>query len=147
MAASRIASRLRQPSLLRRGAESAPASQLAAAPEPDRLKQFVARHYVDQKKLDAIALLQTIDTLVEKPEPATFDFNATLMFSALYQRDRSVECEETVLPLYEIAEYTALIEEEMKRFSFIEEDEETEAQASSEPSGSTWPPQKANEAY
>ena len=80
----------------------------AAAPEPDRLKQFVARHYVDQKKLDAIALLQTIDTLVEKPEPATFDFNATLMFSALYQRDRSVECEETVLPLYEIAEYTAL---------------------------------------
>jgi hypothetical protein len=77
-----------------------------------RLKQFVAVRYVDQKKLDAMALLRTVEGIaagdIAKPAPVPFDFNATVMFSALYQRDRCVESEGTVLPLYEIAEYAAL---------------------------------------
>lgn len=80
----------------------------AAAPDPERLKRFVAAHYVDRKKLDALALLRTIDEMEAKPEAVPFDFNDTPMFSALRHRDRTVESEGTILPLYEIAEYAAL---------------------------------------
>jgi endonuclease YncB( thermonuclease family) len=44
-----------------------------------------------------------------------------------------------------IAEYTALIEEEMKRFSFVEEEENPDSL--SESSADPWPPQKAHEAF
>lgn len=76
------------------------------------LKQFVASSYVDQKKLDALALLRMAEDIASgarpKPEPVPFEFNVTTMFSALYHRDRTVESEGTVLPLYEIAEHAAL---------------------------------------
>jgi hypothetical protein len=78
----------------------------------DGLKGFVSSHYVDQKKLDALELLRIVNAIASgehaKPEPVDFDFNVTTMFSALYHRDRTVESEGTVLPLYEIAEYAAL---------------------------------------
>jgi hypothetical protein len=78
----------------------------------ERLKRFVASDYVDQKKLDAIELLHTMDAIAAgeraKPEPVPFDFNFSGMFSALYHRDRLVDSEGTALPLYEIAEHAAL---------------------------------------
>jgi hypothetical protein len=82
------------------------------AEETTRLAHFVAEHYVDRKKLDALDLLRVVEAISKgeraKPEPVPFEFNATMMFSALYQRDRCVESEGTVLPLYEIAEHAAL---------------------------------------
>ena len=85
---------------------------LADAGALDRLKHFAQSHYVDRKKLDALELLRTIEAIaagdMPKPDPVPFEFNTTVMFSALYQRDRCVESEGTVLPLYEIAEHAAL---------------------------------------
>ena len=79
---------------------------------PDALKKFAAASYVDQKKLDALELLRTVNAIASgeraRPERVEFDFNVTTMFSALYHRDRCVESEGTVLPLYEIAEHAAL---------------------------------------
>jgi len=89
-----------------------PAIYAALPGDVDGLKQFVAGSYVDQKKLDALDLLRTVNDIASgkrpKPEPVAFDFNFTTMFSALYHRDRTVESEGTVLPLYEIAEHAAL---------------------------------------
>jgi len=89
-----------------------PAIYAALPGDVDGLKRFVASSYVDQKKLDALDLLRTVNDIASgvrpKPEPVAFDFNFTTMFSALYHRDRTVESEGTVLPLYEIAEHAAL---------------------------------------
>jgi len=78
----------------------------------DRLRRFAALHYVDRKKLDAIELLRRVKAIAAgeaaRPDPVPFEFNETIMFSALYHRDRTVECEGTVLPLHEIAEHAAL---------------------------------------
>lgn len=71
--------------------------------------------------------------------PAQLWSSMQKLMRAPWERTKAVEAHDP------IAEYTALIEEEMKRFSFMEENEDSEV--ASETSTGTWPPQKANEAF
>ncbi|MBP2227125.1 hypothetical protein J2847_000392 [Azospirillum agricola] len=72
------------------------------------LDAFLATGAVDQKRLDAEALLVHLRSLITPPRPAPFTFNASHYFEALYERDRRVAHGGHSVPLSEIASHAAL---------------------------------------
>jgi hypothetical protein len=78
----------------------------------ERLRHFVRTARVDQKRLDAIAMLETIRDLPRPlaPHVASFTFEWTGNFKALFDQDRKVPVAEmgTELPLAAIATHAAL---------------------------------------
>jgi hypothetical protein len=78
------------------------------AEEIARLDGFLATGAVDQKRLDAEALLSHLSGLSATPRPASFTFNASHYFEVLYERDRRVAHDGNTVPLSEIASHAAL---------------------------------------
>jgi hypothetical protein len=83
---------------------------------PDRreaLARFVKTNYVDQKRLDAIELLQAVKRLETLdrdswPRPKPFEFIRSSLFGTLYTRDRRVEHGPINLALESIGNYVSL---------------------------------------
>ncbi|MFD1627792.1 TfuA-like protein [Azospirillum griseum] len=76
--------------------------------EAARLDAFLATNAVDQKRLDAEALLTHLRGLDSVPRPAPFAFNVSHYFEALYERDRRVAHDGHTVPLSDIASHAAL---------------------------------------
>ncbi len=76
--------------------------------ETARLDAFLASGAVDQKRLDAEALLTHLRGLTAAPRPAPFPFNVSHYFEALYERDRRVSHDGNTVPLSDIASHAAL---------------------------------------
>lgn len=76
--------------------------------EAARLDGFLATGSVDQKRLDAEALLIHLRSLITPPRPAPFGFNASHYFDVLYERDRRVAHGGLTVPLSEVASHAAL---------------------------------------
>ncbi len=73
-----------------------------------RLDAFLVSGSVDQKRLDAEALLIHLRSLITPPRPAPFGFNASHYFNVLYERDRRVAHGGMTVPLSEVASHAAL---------------------------------------
>jgi hypothetical protein len=75
-----------------------------------RVERYVATSAVDIKRRDAIALLEYIRDLPRPLPPfrATFAFERSALFEALYERDRAVRHDGVDVPLAAIANYAAL---------------------------------------
>ncbi|CAO3422624.1 TfuA-like protein [Azospirillum doebereinerae] len=76
--------------------------------EAASLDAFLATGSVDQKRLDAEALLVHLRSLITPPRPAPFGFNASHYFDVLYERDRRVAQGGHEVPLSEVATHAAL---------------------------------------
>jgi cytidylate kinase len=76
----------------------------------EEIANFVNKNYVDIKRQDAIALLETLRDLPETLPPVTPNFALVRnqFFSSLYYRDRTVRRNNTTVPLGDIAGYAAL---------------------------------------
>ncbi len=76
----------------------------------EEITKFVNKNYVDIKRQDAIALLETLRDLPETLPPVTPNFALVRnqFFSSLYYRDRTVRRNNTTVPLGDIAGYAAL---------------------------------------
>jgi ubiquinone/menaquinone biosynthesis C-methylase UbiE len=74
------------------------------------VRGFVATSYVDLKRQDALALLQTVRDLPDPlpPSDRTFSMTRSHLFVAQYDRDRTVRHREVDVPLASIGDYTAL---------------------------------------
>jgi hypothetical protein len=64
-------------------------------------------HYVDQKKEDALLLLETIKTLPSEP-PSQYPFERKGLFDLLYHYDRRLFSSSSDLSLKQVAQHTAL---------------------------------------
>lgn len=85
----------------------------------ERCRAFTAAHYVNIKRLDAIALLETIRDLprpIPKQAPS-FALSRTTFFRALYERDRTVRHDGVDVPLASIAAYAALHHPDFNRLN------------------------------
>ncbi|MFI5335092.1 MAG: TfuA-like protein, partial [Chlamydiales bacterium] len=69
---------------------------------------WLTQYYVDQKKEDALLLLQTIKTLPKTKKPAENKFNPTSLFQILYNYDRRSYFGTTSLTQRQIAHHVAL---------------------------------------
>ncbi|MEO8621101.1 MAG: TfuA-like protein, partial [bacterium] len=76
----------------------------------ERLREFVRTSRVDQKRLDAIALLERIRDLPRPlaPHVPSFELEWTGNFKALYDQDRKVLVDDTEIPLAAIHTHAAL---------------------------------------
>lgn len=79
----------------------------------EKMRLFVRDNYVNIKRTDAIELLETIRALEPSlPPPAEpymeFVFHKSPIFRAIYNRDRTVRCQDLDISLEAIANYTAL---------------------------------------
>ncbi|MEH2084472.1 MAG: TfuA-related McrA-glycine thioamidation protein [Nostoc sp.] len=75
----------------------------------EEIANFIKNKYVDIKRQDAILLLENLRDLPEKPaQPPNFTLARNHLFSALYQRDRTVLRDNTNISLGTIAGYVAL---------------------------------------
>jgi hypothetical protein len=75
----------------------------------ERVKAWVKTGYVDQKRQDAVLLLETIRDLdFSAPAAPPVKLARTNLFETLYQRDRSVGVDGTDVPLSAISDYAAL---------------------------------------
>lgn len=79
----------------------------AAGMDTAELREFVKAHKVDQKRLDAIALLTHIQTQGVTPPPP-ISTTRSHPFLAQYHRDRRVERNGVQVPLGDVAAYAAL---------------------------------------
>jgi hypothetical protein len=78
--------------------------------ELEAIARFVKEKYVDTKRQDAILLLRTLGDLPESLPQASpkFDLIQNQFFSNLYYRDRTIQRNNTGVPLGDIAGYAAL---------------------------------------
>ena len=84
-----------------------------------RCREFTAAHYVNIKRLDAKALLETLRDLprpIAKQAPR-FTLSRTTFFRALYERDRTVRHDGVDVPLSSIAAYAALHHPDFNRLN------------------------------
>jgi hypothetical protein len=94
--------------LLRRADAWAESGEDAAA-----VRQALEAAYVDQKRLDALKLLEVLrdrpaaESTAPRAAPR-IDVSRSLTFGAFVERDRKVECSDTTLRLEEIARHVAL---------------------------------------
>ena len=76
------------------------------------IRQLLTSDYIDQKKLDAIALLREIAQLIKgaQPPPAVppFTFARSSVFETLYNLDREIQVGQDNISQQRIAEYVAL---------------------------------------
>ena len=86
----------------------------------ERLSRFVATSAVDQKRLDALALLATVRDLPDPLPPLTKPFTMTRshLFEAQYERDRTVRHREIDVPLASIGDYAALHAPDFNELNF-----------------------------
>jgi hypothetical protein len=78
--------------------------------ELEGIANFVKEKYVDIKRQDAVLLLKTLRDLRESLPQASskFDLVKNQFFSSLYYRDRTIQRNDTAVPLGDIAGYAAL---------------------------------------
>lgn len=69
---------------------------------------FLRKEMIDQKKLDALLLLETIKTLSPSDTPTKKRHEKTPLFDALYHYDRRICTPKEEISLRQIAQYTAL---------------------------------------
>ena len=76
----------------------------------DRMRRFVVTSYVDLKRQDALALLQTVRDLPDPlpPVDTTFTMTRSHLFAAQYDRDRTVRRREGDVSLAAIGDFAAL---------------------------------------
>ncbi|KJR42633.1 TfuA domain-containing protein core [Candidatus Magnetoovum chiemensis] len=86
----------------------------------EKARLFCSTDYVDIKMRDAVELLETIRDLPKDNGPfkIDFDFSKSTLFSALYNRDRTVSCDGVSVAQDSIACYTALHKEDFGQFNF-----------------------------
>ena len=90
----------------------------------NELSRFVASSYVDQKRIDALDLLETMERECgrgDEPFDANarhFDFVRSTHFNTLYNRGRRVRRERAEIPLEEIANYVAVHDDDFDELNF-----------------------------
>jgi hypothetical protein len=86
----------------------------------ERMRWFARERYVDVKREDAMAMLETIRALPADLAPlqTDFEFNRPHVFETLYDRDRRVRHEGVDISLADIAYHVALHMPDFTQFNF-----------------------------